>query len=645
MLSFLRGIIHSKVGMIVTFGVLIVIALAFAAGDVTGLASSSGILGHPLASVDGEKVTADDIRRRAQDELRNARQQQPDLDMAGFVRAGGVEGLITRTLTGLALETFGEEQGMRVSRALIGSELKAIPAFAGATGQFDQQAYLRLIAQRGMTDAQVQREIARETMAQFLMVPTVGATQVPQQLALRYASLLLERRAGQAVLIPALPAGPAPTDAQVQDWYKRNIARYTTPERRVIRYALVTPQQVAAQTAPTAAEIQQAYTADKAKYAPKPLRDVTLVTVLDQKAAQALAGKVKAGTPLAAAARSAGLEARTVTGTEQSALATQTAPAVAAALFAAPQGAVVGPLRGAIGFVVARVEKVTQDPGKTLDQARPEIVAALTKQKSADAIGKIRDAIEDSLADNANINEVARDQKLTVLATPAVLSSGVNPDQPQAQADAALTPIVAAGFAAEDGDTPTTVPLGEDGGFAVAALDRIVPATPIPLARARAQVMADLTAERARLAARAAADAIVAKVNAGTPLPAAVAQTGVKAPPVERVEATRAQITANQGQVNPVLAMMFGMKQRTARAIQAPDGRGWLVLHVDTIVPGDASKQPSAIQATRVDLGRAIGAEYAQQFANAVAAAQGAKRFPDAIATLKKDLLGGDAGQ
>ncbi|GAA4220045.1 peptidyl-prolyl cis-trans isomerase [Sphingomonas endophytica] len=644
MLSFLRGIIHSKVGMIVTFGILIVIALAFAAGDVTGLASGGGILGHPLASVDGEKVTADDIRRRAQDEIRSARQQQPDLDMATFVRAGGVESLITRSLTGLALETFGEEQGMRVSRALVGSELKAIPAFAGATGQFDQQAYLRLIAQRGMTDAQVQREIARETMAQFLIVPTVGASQVPQQLALRYASLLLERRVGQAALIPASVAGPAPTDAEVQDWYKRNVARYTTPERRVIRYALVTPQQVAAQAVPSDAEIQKAYDADKAKYAPKPLRDVTLATVLDQKAAQALADKVKAGTPLAAAARAAGLEARTITAVEQSALATQTSPAVAAALFGAAQGNVVGPLRGSIGFVVARVEKVTQDPGKTLAQARPEIVAALTKQKANDAIGKIRDAVEDALADNANIAEVARDQKLNVQTTPAVLSSGINPDQPQAQPDATLAPVIAAGFAAEDGDTPTTVGIGQDGGFAIAALDRIVPATPIPLAQARAKVVADLTADRARRAAQAAANAIVAKVNTGTPLAAAVAQAGVKAP-VERVEATRAQITANQGQVNPVLAMMFGMKQGSARAIQAPDGRGWLVLRVEQIVPGDASKQPAAIQATRADLGRAIGGEYAQQFANAVAAAQGAKRYPDAIATLKKDLVGGDAGQ
>lgn len=644
MLSFLRGIIHSKVGMIVTFGILIVIALAFAAGDVTGLASGGGILGHPLAAVDGEKVTADDIRRRAQDEIRSARQQQPDLDMATFVRAGGVESLITRSLTGLALETFGEEQGMRVSRALVGSELKAIPAFAGATGQFDQQAYLRLIAQRGMTDAQVQREIARETMAQFLIVPTVGATQVPQQLALRYASLLLERRAGQAALIPASVSGPAPTDAEVQDWYKRNVARYTTPERRVIRYALVTPQQVAAQAVPSDAEIQKAYDADKAKYAPKPLRDVTLATVLDQKAAQALADKVKAGTPLATAARAAGLEARTITAVEQSALATQTSPAVAAALFGAAQGNVVGPVRGAIGFVVARVDKVTQDPGKTLAQARPEIVAALTKQKANDAIGKIRDAVEDALADNANIAEVARDQKLNVQTTPAVLSSGINPDQPQAQPDATLAPVVSAGFAAEDGDTPTTVGIGQDGGFAIAALDRIVPATPIPLAQARAKVVADLTADRARRAAQAAANAIVAKVNAGTPLAAAVAQAGVKAS-VERVEATRAQITANQGQVNPVLAMMFGMKQGSARAIQAPDGRGWLVLRVEQIVPGDASKQPAAIQATRADLGRAIGGEYAQQFANAVAAAQGAKRYPDAIAQLKKDLVGGDAGQ
>ncbi|MBW6525588.1 SurA N-terminal domain-containing protein [Sphingomonas sp. RHCKR7] len=642
MLTFFRGLIHSKVGVIVTFGVLIVIALAFAAGDVTGLASSTGLVGHPIASVDGENVTAADIRQQARDELTQVRQEQPTLDMAQFVQLGGLDAVINRNVSALALETFGRDQGMRVSRALIGSELKAIPAFAGATGQFDQQAYERLIAQRGFTDAQVQAQFARQIMVQFLTQPTIGAHQVPQQLALTYASLLLERRTGQVAFVPAAPGGAAPSDAEVQQWYRRNVARYTTAERRVIRYAVVGPQQVAGQVTPSDAEVQKAYDAAKATYAPKTLRDVTLVTVLDEKAAAALAARVKAGTPLAAAARAAGLEPRTITGVDQGALATQTSPAVAQAIAAAASGAVVGPVRGAIGFVVARVDKVTNDPGKTLAQAREELVTQLRASKTKAAIGAIRDKVDDSLADNANITEVVNDQKLAAQTTPALLQNGTDPDKPQTPADPGMAPIVAAAFAAEEGDTPTTVNLGEDGSFAVVALDRVVQPTPVPLAAARARVVADLTADRAAKAAQQAASALVAKVNGGAALPAALSASGVKAPPVQPVSASRGEITA-RGQVNPVLAALFSMAPGSARAVPSPDGKGWLVLKLDQVVPGDATKQPPLIQATRVDLGRAIGPEYAQQFANAVAKLQGAKRYDDAIAQLKQDLVGGGA--
>jgi peptidyl-prolyl cis-trans isomerase D len=48
-----------------------------------------------------------------------------------------------------------------------------------------------------------------------------------------------------------------------------------------------------------------------------------------------------------------------------------------------------------------------------------------------------------------------------------------------------------------------------------------------------------------------------------------------------------------------------------------------------------------AVAATRADLGRVIGREYAEQFARAVTAFQGAKRNQTAIDKLKKDLLGG----
>lgn len=652
MFSLIRRIINSRVGVLVTFGVLAVIALAFAAGDVTGLSGRTGILGgEGVARVGSRSVATTDLRRRVQDELRSVRQQQPEADMAALVNAGAVEGLLDRLVTGVALEEFGEDQGMRVSRALIGSELKNIPAFRGPTGQFDQQAYERLIAQQGLTDRQVQAEIARETMAQFLIVPTIGASQVPATLALPYASLLLEQRRGVVSLIPfsSVPAGPAPSDAEANDWYRRNIARYTVPERRVMRYVTVTPETVKAQATPTDAEIRQQYQADAGLYQARQTRDVTLVTVLSQAGANALAAKVKGGTGIAEAARAAGLDPRTVTAADQKTLAASTSDAFAAAAFGAARGAVVGPVRGTLGFVVGRVDAVGQVAGKSLDQARGEIIAKLTTQKSNAAIQKLRDAIEDSLADNANINEVASEQKLTVQATPALLANGTDPDAAGKPADPALLAIAQAGFAAEEGDTPTTAPLAQgaaaqDGSFVVVALDRVVPAAPRPLAQVRERVVADIVADRRRREARRIADAVLAKVRGGTSLADAIRQTGLNAPAPRPLAATRSQLNAQQ-QVNPLLALLFTTRQGAAQKVESPTGDGWAILQVQRVIPGDARGKPQVVNATRGDLGRVIGQEYVQQFTRAVTSSLGVKRNQGAIDALKKDLLGGGGDQ
>ncbi|KQT32244.1 peptidylprolyl isomerase [Sphingomonas sp. Leaf412] len=641
MLSFVRRLINSKVGYVITFGILGVIALAFAAGDITGIAGSGGALGgDAVAVVDGRSIGSADLRKRAQDELRFARQQQPEADMAQLVNAGGVESLLERMVTGAALESFGEDQGLRVSRALVGSELRNIPAFRGPTGQFDQAQYERAIGQQGMTDAQVQRDIGREIMTQFLIVPTVGASQVPQSLALPYASLLLERRAGQVALVPyaTIPVGAAPTDAELAQFYQRNVARYTVPERRVMRYAVVTPAGAAGQ-APTDAEIQAAYAADRAAYAPRETRTVTLVTVLDQKAAATLAATVKGGTTLTAAARTAGLEPRTIERADKASLTQQAGAAVADAAFAAAPEAILGPVRGQIGFVVARVDAVAQVPGRTLDQVRAELVTKLTTQKSAAALQKTRDAVEDALADNSNLAEVVADQKLTAQVTAPLLSNAADPDRPAAKPDATLTAIAAAGFAAEEGDTPTTVPIGEDGGFAVVGLDRIVRAAPRPLAQVRDRVAADLIADRRNRAARDAANRVVALVNKGTSLADALRQANVRGPAPRPLAASRSQLQAGP-QVNPLLALMFSMKQGNARTIASPTGDGWIVMRLEQVVPGDARRVPGIVQATRADLGRSIGQEYVQQFARAVAASVGVKRNTGNVDKLKKDLLG-----
>jgi len=650
MLSFFRRIINSKVGVIVTLAVLAIIALAFAAGDVTGLRTTGmgGLSGNNVAKVDGDAISVATFKARVQTELEGFRQQQPTLDMNSFVAQGGADGTLQRLVTALAFQHFGEDQGMAVSKRSIDGELASIPGLQAANGSFDMATYQRLLSERHLTDPQVRSDIAQQIITERLTMPTIGASQVPVKLGLPYASLLLEKRSGEVAFVPAsaMGSGPAPTDAELQAFYSRNTARYTVPERRIVRYALVTPDAVKAKATPTDAEVAQAYQAARAKYQPSEKRTVDSVVAADQATAATIAAKVKAGATVADAARTAGLEAASQS-VDKATFTGATSPAIADAVFTAAKGALIGPVKAPLGYIVARVTAITAVPGKSLDQARGEIIAALTQRKSADQLGAIHDAIDDALGKTSTFDEVVADQKLAARATPALLRSGADPDNPTAKPDPAMAPILAAAFQAEEGDDPQLVTVSSDGSFAVVALGRVVPAAARPLAAVRADVARDFAADRARAAARRLAGTIVAKIGKGATLSAAMAGNGVALPAAKPLAASRAQLASNPRGAPPALVLMFSMAQGTAKMLEAPEQGGWFVVKLDRIDRGDASRNPGVVAATRADLGRLMGREYVDQFARAVRAAVGVKIDAAAVAGVKADLLGrsGSAGE
>jgi peptidyl-prolyl cis-trans isomerase D len=645
MLSFFRRIINSRVGLVVTFIVLGMIALAFAAGDVSNLAGSfgggGGLGGNDVATVGKQEVTVAELRQRAGDEVAAARQRNPQADMAGYLASGQLEASLERTITSYALAEFGRQQGMVVSKRLIDGQIASIPGLQGPTGKFDENLYRRILAERKLTDAGIRRDIARDTLVQQLTAPTIGAAQIGEQLAMPYASLLLEKRDGTVGFIPvaAIPAGPAPTEAEIATWYARNLQRYRVPERRTIRYALVTPEQVRARAVPTDAEIAQAYQADRAKYQATEKRTIAQVIVADRAAADALAAKVRGGTSLADAARAAGLEASTLAAQDKAAYAAQTAPAIADAVFAAPAGTVVGPVRGPLGFTVARVDKVEQVAGRTLAQVRGELVTAITARKTAEALSQLHDSMDDALGNGATFDEAVKDARLQPQTTAALTAQGTNPDAPGA-ADPALVPLAAAAFAAEDGDGPQLVQIGTDGGFAIVAVGQVTPAAPRPLAAVRDEVAAAFRADRTRQAARRIAAAVLAKVNRGAPMAQALAQAGVPLPPARAIGGTRADIGRQEGPPDPAMVMMFSMAPGTAKLTEAPQGSGWIVVKLDRNTPGDAHRNPGILASAKSELGRGMGAEYAEQFARAVRAGIGVKTDAAALKRVRDELSG-----
>ncbi len=646
---FRRGIVSKLMLVILAIGLFAIVVTGFGTDGAGGLGGVSGAPTQTLASVGGEEVTSAELTQQINRQLARARQQQPELDMGTFLRTGAFEEILRQLISQKALTAFADANGMTASKKMIDAEIASIPAFRNLAGQFDQQTFLAALRQEEITEDQLRRDLAASLLQRQILVPVGAAAQVPQGLALQYASLLLEQRSGTVGLVPtgAMGAGREPTDAEVAAFYRENSARYVIPERRVLRYALIGPEQVAAAAQPNDAEIQAAYNAAQDRYGAKETRTLSQVVLPDQAAARAFSAKLAAGTSFEQAAAQAGFSAGDIAVGQQTKaeFARLTSDAVANAAFGAARGAVTPPLQSPLGWHIVRVDAINRTAATPLAAARPEIQAQISQRKRTEALGNLVTRVEDALGEGSSFEEVARANGLGVQETPPLTAAGAQPGVAGWRPPAEVLPLLKSGFDMSPDEDPTVETI--DGGqrFAVLAVSRVIPAAPPPLAQIRNIVKADLVAKRAADRARAVATALAAKINAGVPAAQAFAQADVGLPPLQTVKARRLEIARPNQPIPPPLAMLFSLPRGKARLVAAPNGQGWFVVHLQTIVPGDARTAPQLVQATRSQFQQFIGQEYADQFTRSIEKGLEVERDEEAIAALKRQLLGGSSAQ
>lgn len=638
---FRKGFVSKIMLVILAIGLIAIVITGFGTGG-SGVGGLGGISATTVASIEGEEITSARLTDEAQRQLTRLRRERPELDMAAFLQEGALEEVLEQLVDLTAAAVFGRAQGLGVSRQMIDRDIASIQDFHDLTGRFDDATFRRILAQENMTEQQVRDDFATRLLQRQLLGPVARAAHVPDAIANRYASLLLESRSGIVGAVPsaAMGAGAEPSEAELAAFYRTSRARYTIPERRVIRYAVFGPENVAAQSQATEAEIQAAYRSNPA-YAARETRRLSQV-VLPEAQARALVQKVAGGTDFAAAAAQAGRSATDIAlgSNTREEFAAKSSPEVAAAVFGAAEGATVGPVRGPFGWHVVKVEDVATSSARPLESVRAELAAQIQKSKAANALNDLAGRIENSISDGSTFDEIAAEQKLAVTETAPVTATGAAPGTPGWQAPPELQPLLEGAFAIEPGEDPAVEAIQENQRYALVAVARAIPAAVPPLASIRDRVKADLIVRRASERARAVASSIVARINAGTAPALAFAQAQVKLPPVQTLTATRREIARADSQVPPPMAMMFSLPQGKARLLPAPDGRGWFVVYLDRIVPGDATKEPGLIQAVRNQFGAILGEEYARQFTAAIRDSLEIQRNDEALRKLKAELAG-----
>jgi peptidyl-prolyl cis-trans isomerase D len=628
-------------------GLLGLIMIAFI---ITGFGTGGGGLGElgggpaRLASVGDQVITEQDVTSRLNRMLKAAQRDQPTIDMATIIKLGAFEAAVDQAIMDKAQAAFASEMGIGASKRMVDGEIASEPSFLNAAGQFDENGFRAALREAGMNEAEFRQNVLVDLLRRQLLLPIAQGAQMPAALLNHYASMFLETRTGVVGVIPTQAVGPGsdPTEPEIAAYFASHKARYTIPERRVLRYAPFGWNDVVGTVKATDAEIEAAYKAAGAKYGPKETRAVAQLTLPDQAAANALVAKVKAGKSFDAAAGEAGFAPTDIVRVEgvRNEVAGKVVPEIANAAFAASQGAIVGPVRSPLGWHVARVEKVTVSAARPLAAVRDELATAVQQRKAAELLNDRLTKIEDEVSDGASFDEVVSAFKLNVVETQPVTATGEAPGT-NYQLPAEAKPLVKSAFELEADSDPQLETIAQGQSYALLAVRQVVDPTVPPLAQVRDRIKADMIAERSADRAKKLSDQLVAKIGGGTPMREAFAAAGVALPPLQPVSMRRIDAIRAGERLPPPVQLMFSLPRGKPRSGALPNGQGWYISFVETVAPGDPKLVQPLAQELKTQFSTGLGEEYAEQFIRSLEKQVGVKRNAGAIARLKQRLLSG----
>ena len=641
MLTFFRNFFKTKIGLALVLAFLGVIGFAFASMDVSSTGAFGGVAGGDSVAVVGDrKIGTAELNQATNDALRRERQENPETTLQSLLADDGLDSILGGLIDRYTIIAWAEANGFRAGTNLVNSEIRQIPAARGASGEFDQAAYEMFLRSNSLTDAQVRQQVKTSMLFQQSILSSVYSPKLPDSITRTYARAFKERRQGAIATILASSFAPQgdPSADELTEFYNENRNRFIRPERRTIRYATFDSSALGDTINPTQEEIAAYYQANAAQYAASESRSFTQLIVPTREGAAAIAQRVRAGESFAQAASSAGLRPTQLESQSRSDIAGAASSAVAEAYFAASEGAVTAPAQGPLGWHIARVSDVQGRAARSLESVRGEITEVLREQKRQRGLAELAVGIEDRLGDGASLTSVAEELGLELKTTQPVTANGQVYGTTQA-APRELASVLGFAFQVEENEAEIGA-LGDQQNFVIYEVADITPSAAAPLAEIRSDVITQWRLAKGNEGARAAADRILKRVEKGASLANAVAAEKVAIGAPEPVNVTRSELARLGGRVPTPLALMFAMAEGSVKKLQGAQNQGWTVVELEDITLDELEENDPLIAQARAQVAQAWSSEYAEQMIAAMRAELGVERNPDAIAAVRRQLIG-----
>jgi peptidyl-prolyl cis-trans isomerase D len=599
------------------FIVMVFAFISWGVGDVIRLVGTSTW----AAKVGGQTIEGPLLQATYQRELAQLTRnlpagQEPTPEMRGRVAREALQHLITQTAVQQELQNLRVVTPDQAVRQTV----LAMPAFHGANGQFDKQTFDAVLRNNGLTEPRF-LEMMRTDLAQRQLLGAVGVgAATPEALLRPLFQGQFEKRSADMVEFPfgAAPEPPAPTEADLQRWYDNHPDVYATPEFRRIKAIVLSPETLAKDIPITDADVQAAYDQHKSLFIKPEKRSAEVISVPDETKAAALAATWRGGADWAAmqkAAQDAGGSAV--------ALDDATEPEfpdadLARGVFAAAPDAVSDPTKGALGWYVVRVTKVTPGSTQSFDDVKADVRSQLLAAKAAELMYDRANKVDNVLGSGASIDEIPSDLGLVGVAGSLNAEGNTKDGTPAPLPGPAelRSALVKAAFEVQKGDPLrlVEVPTPSTGGSAYYAIsvDDVTPPAEKPFDEVKEQVTADWTRDARRHAQEQAAAKLLAAVKGGQSLADAATVAGVT---VRRTSLVTRDATA-EGVPPQLQQILFSLKP--GEPTMGESGDEYIVAVPAEIVEADPKADPAGYAQVREAVARSSANDLAGIFADAL---------------------------
>jgi peptidyl-prolyl cis-trans isomerase D len=516
--------------------------------------------------------------------------------------------------------------GLSVGKEELLKTIYGFPAFQGENGKFDKNIYQMTLANNNMSEDEFLKLMQGDIVQKQLLSSISGVVPVPGSLVHQMTAFRLERRVADILLaeVAAMPAPPAPSEAELAEFHKANAARFTAPEMRSLQVLHLTQDSLSEETKPTDADIEENYRVRVEEFSTPEKRIVLQMLFPDQETAKAASARLEAGEAFAKVAKEAAnmddqaillgrIERRDLPGD------------LANAAFSLPKDGVTMPIKSVLGWHILKVTGITPATPKPLAEVKSQIANELAQENAAKAVGSLSAQIIDEVAGGAHLDEAAKRFNVKLLSLGPLDARGRDAGGVAIKKLPAPEKLIELAFATPEGADSQIVELND--GILGVKVVKVVPAALKPLGEVRDAVKSLWNESEKRKSAQDRAQKALDKLKAGANFAAVAQEFGLK------IKATtpflRDAPMGEHGLPPKLVADMFKARPGEASMAATPDGV--MVARLGKIVGVD----PKEVGDQRLEIAQALeqglAGDLIDQYTAALATRYGVKKHDKTI--------------